>query len=535
MSPLPGRIAPSTDVEPAAAPQIAKNVIANWLSLLATTGVSIAIVPFLLAHIGIDRYGVWATIAAAIGMLTILDVGTTAAVNTFVARLRARDEQEAVNEVATGALILFLAIGGLIAGAAIAFPRFASTWFPHTTPPEALTGLAFAVPCVGIGLAMRLAHAPFIGILAGYQRDDRRNAANISASILRLALTIALVTYWRADVTAPALAFTAATGASLMGHTAMSLRTFPALRLAHPRNAIRALGGVLNLSGWVMVIAASTLVVFHGPSLALARWDGPSSVATYSVPLLVIAAATQGISAFSRVLLAWFSMLDGLGRSSAFRALLLDASRYVAIISFAVMGYLAVPGSLLLDLWVGSSVPEAHIIVLILAAGHVTLWTNSVVQSALAAKGTVRPYAIAWCVTAGVAIAAVLWMVGHGFGAKGAAFGVAVPLTFMHGAWVPYHASRTFAFPFSSYWRRTILLPVFCCLAATALPAVLSAPLAAFTDRRGVALLLVTGTFTLGYIAIAYWLLLEAAERVSVGVAIRRRLLRRPREGSRFG
>src|SRR5258708_30852341 len=92
---------------------IFRNVATRYLSVAAEMVVGLITLPFNLAHLGTEAYGLWMLTAGVTIHFSILDLGYGGAMVKFIAQYRAHRNARALNEIASTLFFLFAAFGVL--------------------------------------------------------------------------------------------------------------------------------------------------------------------------------------------------------------------------------------------------------------------------------------------------------------------------------------------------------------------------------------------------------------------------------------
>src|SRR6266508_1728975 len=94
-----------------------KNGFYDVVSAAIRIGVSLLTVPVLIRIIGIEEYGLWALVSAAVGLLALADAGLSVSTTVFVARDLANKDYDGIAETLTviiGAMLLLATLAALV-------------------------------------------------------------------------------------------------------------------------------------------------------------------------------------------------------------------------------------------------------------------------------------------------------------------------------------------------------------------------------------------------------------------------------------
>lgn len=93
-------------------PSVGFSAVAQAAPLLT----NLVLTPYLIRHLGLDRFGVWSLVLVFLATLTVLDGGVGASLARFHAYHAARGDREGAGRLVTGALVLFVALGVVVTG-----------------------------------------------------------------------------------------------------------------------------------------------------------------------------------------------------------------------------------------------------------------------------------------------------------------------------------------------------------------------------------------------------------------------------------
>jgi O-antigen/teichoic acid export membrane protein len=151
---------------------------------------NLVMTPYLIHHLGLDRFGVWSLVLVFLATLTVLDGGVGASLARFHAFHAARGERESTGRLVLGALVLFAVLGALVTGLALVF----AGWVVGTVNiPLRLEGEARRLLLVlGPLLALALASNSVVALLQANARF--RALAGVSgASCLVYAVAVTVL------------------------------------------------------------------------------------------------------------------------------------------------------------------------------------------------------------------------------------------------------------------------------------------------------------------------------------------------------
>jgi len=95
--------------------RILRNTAANYVLKIVQMGLSLASVPILVSSVGPEGYGLLVLAGTVLGYFMFFDLGLSSAITKYVAEHHAQGDRNAVEEVVGTSLLLFSAIGVLVA------------------------------------------------------------------------------------------------------------------------------------------------------------------------------------------------------------------------------------------------------------------------------------------------------------------------------------------------------------------------------------------------------------------------------------
>ena len=87
--------------------QIKTGAFLNYVIIFLTNVVGILLTPFILNHIGKNEYGVYTTIGALVGTISILDLGLNNTIVRFVAKYRAENDKKGEENFLATTMIIY--------------------------------------------------------------------------------------------------------------------------------------------------------------------------------------------------------------------------------------------------------------------------------------------------------------------------------------------------------------------------------------------------------------------------------------------
>lgn len=171
--------------------QLKKGAFLNYATIIITNIVGLLMTPFILNHLGKDEYGIYLTIGALVGTISLLDFGLNNTIVRFVAKYKAEKDTKGQENFLATTMLIYLCISTLIIIIGIIFYGYIDTYFTKMNAEEIeIAKIIFAIFI--FNLAVGLPGGSLTGICYGYEKFVFPKTLNISRYILR-SLTVAAV------------------------------------------------------------------------------------------------------------------------------------------------------------------------------------------------------------------------------------------------------------------------------------------------------------------------------------------------------
>lgn len=355
---------------------------------LGAMSLSFVSVPILIGYLGVERYGLYASIAALTTMFAFTDLGVGSGLVNLLASAMGRDDRDAAVKAVSTAFVVVTAIAMTLAVILfVAFSLDIGSFFQARDPAvrfEAnLTAIVLFI-CFVLGVPLGLVER----VRLGYQEAFFNSGAALIGAVLSfVGLLIALLLGFGLPllavcVTLPPLLALAGNGVHLFARRTW---LWPRLRLADAGTAKRLarlgiLFFVLQLAG---AVAYQSDVVVAGAAL------GPEAAALYSVTLKVFLLGPTLIATVLSVLWPAYAEAIARGDMDWVRATLRRTVIWSFLGSAAVSIALAGVGQWLIGAWTRGAVSPPPALLLGAALWAITYSTFNAVSIFLNGAGVV--------------------------------------------------------------------------------------------------------------------------------------------------
>ena len=272
----------------------------------------LASVSLTLPYLGVERFGVWATLASLTGLLSFLDLGVGNALINRTAYSASGNDSVRLDELATAALSgLFLL--GVACAAAIGAVALVLDWgrILNIIDPlhveEARTAAVVFAMLFGLNMFANGNRSLFLGLQQGFVVHIATTVANISALVIlwlatryQAGVPQLLLATFGVQTAFSALLILVIAGKGLLGR----------VRLESGAEIVR---GLLSIGALFFVLQIGTMVGWGADSLLIAYVMGPAAVAEFNVVQRLFLLVSQPLALVVAPL--WAAYADARARS----------------------------------------------------------------------------------------------------------------------------------------------------------------------------------------------------------------------------
>ena len=332
------------------------SIFAIVLSRAFGVVLSLLSVSLTLPYLGVERFGIWMTVASFAGLLTFLDLGVGNALTNHVANRAAKDDPALLRQTISGGLG-FLAVVGACIGLAL---WLVATYLPWGSilkieQADLLMEARLAAICFAVLFGVTVFTSGIQNVFAGLQR------AFIGHMVSGVCSLLACLVLWRATEAQQGIAVLLAI---MMGAPLLAGFILLTLLAVQGQFTLRGICGhvgfesknLYRAGGLFFLLQIGTMVGWGMDSLLISSTLGVAQVAVFSIVQRLFQFATQPLSILNAPL--WGAYADAHSRNDrAFIRKTLKRSMVttLAATSFAVVGlFLAHPW--LIDKWSSSNI-----------------------------------------------------------------------------------------------------------------------------------------------------------------------------------
>lgn len=402
-----------------------RNVGSNWVVTLVAMAATYLLTPFVIHRLGQEGYGIWTLITSMTGYISLLALGVPMACVRYLAEHVAERDSRKVNEAIGSCAGLYLMMGGVavLVGAALTGIFLLVYDIPHGLQGETLLACCLMVVLVSAAFIGLLPE----GIMFAHHDFVLRNVIRIGGVLLRLSLTIALLTLHASLVVLASIQL-----ACFVFDFSLSWllirRRYPAIRISLRDFDIRMVRQILSFSLYVLLLNAGARLCFETDALVIGAFLGVGSIPFYAVANSLVVYLMDFVIAIAAVIMPMTTRLRTEGDWDQLREIFLKWSKVALSLSVMVGLFLIVLGPQFIGWWIDASFeqPAGRVLQILMLSSLLFLPVRGVALPVLMGLGKPRMPTLAF-LGAGILNLALSVMLARPLGLVGVALGTAIP------------------------------------------------------------------------------------------------------------
>ena len=437
--------------------RIVRNLATSWAAQVILIAVGFIMPRLIDYHAGQRMLGIWDFGWSLVSYLSLTGLGVGSAVNRYVARFRATKEWDRLNRCIASVACIQLCVATVILAATAVLVYLLPQAYAERLGEDAGTA-AWIVGLLGSSLAVTMLFDPARGVITGTHRWDIHNGLNVGSNVVASVCMIVALVAGHGLVGMSVVYFAATTAAELL-RFAVARRLCPELvldlRKARWRNALE----LFRFGTKTVIVALPRIVIVQTTSILLMTAAGPAAVAVLSRPLALATHVSVLVDKFAYLLTPTVGAMQGLGRHTELRNLMLQSTRFAVALAMPMTLLLAINGDWILRLWMGDAYVN-HPVIAVLSGGLFLATAQSPVLSVMTGMNMHGRIGLAT-----MAVAIVTMVVGYslafaaGWSVFVAAAIIGAGLSAGHGIALPWLACRKLEIPYVEYLRFVFLRP----------------------------------------------------------------------------
>lgn len=437
------------------APSASRTAVANAIGYAVAIAISFIQAPFLIHHLGDERYGIWTLIGLVSGYYGLLDLGTRGAMGFFIARARARNATIEIAELTATAFWFLAAAGGVVfiigTGVLVLFPDLFRV--AADVRGEVLVALGITLVLTVLTLPLDI----FAAIVNGCRRGE---VITFTETMVRILVFILIFVLFQNGARLDVLAAIQVVGKIIVWviafATARRLEPNWSVRLRHRKR--ERLGEIMRYGGQTTIINIAGVVIERLDAVVIATVLGARMVTVYVIGQSLVMYLSQGVSAVTLALTPFFADLHAKDDAERSRWLILTGTRAASLVTGVIAGGLFAFGSAFIARWVGPQYVQGpwHLrsdtVLLVLIAAFIPKLLQSATHQYLFGANKQWYLARAFLIE-GIANLTLSLILVRPLGLAGVAIATAVPSLITQGWFIPRFATRDVGLSYARLFR----------------------------------------------------------------------------------
>lgn len=439
---------------------ILRNVAANWVGFAVNAAVTLLVTPFVLAHLGAARYGIWILSASVVGYYGLLDLGFRAGVTQYLTRYLAIGDMKRASECMSAAIAALAAAGAVMialsVGAAFAVPSL------FDLPDELARETFWCILIVGSSAGIQFALQPYGSVFTAKQRFDLANAIGICTRLLT-ALAIVLSLKAGFGLVGISAATCAVSCIDYLIRWRVARRLVPELQISRALVSIARLKEISSFGLWNFLISINQYVYQHVPNMLIGIFMPVAAVGHYALAVGLVRQMISVIGPIGAVMYPAAAVLDVQADRGGLTRLYHDGSRLMVLVMTPMVLIAAFWAEDFYRLWIGEAYlggGSFHSVALVFQVLLISVVTNfsNIGSQILLGAGRVRIVAITLLCGSVINLALSVTLIGI-YGLVGVAMATVAASIVIDLIAMPLIVQRVLGLPVRDFLRQALTRP----------------------------------------------------------------------------
>ena len=350
------------------------NIIGQFFGILS----ALFLMPYIIRHIGIERFGLWAIVGMMTGYFGLIDFGIATSFVKYIAEFYTKKEIDKIDQIVNTGVIFYSLLAIIIIAISVLFIKPIIVIFKI---PPYLSCEATFVLLVGISIfSCSNVLSPFSAIQAGLQRMDIQNIVSISMSIVNILGTIFFL---EKGYGLPGLMVNNAIIFVMAGliNIVIARNILPGITIGPQAFSMRMLNKLFRFGSNLQIARISGVVTSQTSKLLITYFLSIGLVTFYHLGNSIVYYAISISALFIYTLVPAFSEMEASGDRKRLAEAYLVTTRYLSFLLAPFFVFLVVFAPDMMTIWMGQGYGKSALIIRILAIGYAL---NTIAQVASA-------------------------------------------------------------------------------------------------------------------------------------------------------
>jgi O-antigen/teichoic acid export membrane protein len=341
--------------------KLVTNTFFNMLGRSWSFLVALLLTPYILRHLDVGEFGIWILLSVFTSSFNLLDLGLGSSFVKYISAYHTHEDYDRINEVLFCGLVFYGLFGIVLTTLGLLVEQPLFSFFQITAHPNVFMMVLLSCSLQNIAIM-------FLSVFKGMQRMDRSNAIEIKMSVVH---AVGTVFFLESGLGMSGLA----ANALFCSMIAVGLswwnvrRSIPKIQLGWHFNP-QLLKEMFGYGAKIHVSRVGGLVCFQVDKLIISRFLGLAAVSFYEVSSRLTSFMRAVPLVMISALIPATSELGARNDSEKIRRTYYLASKYVCMLTVALVAYVILEARSLVMFWIGQGFESSVILIQILAIGY---------------------------------------------------------------------------------------------------------------------------------------------------------------------
>lgn len=459
--------------------KIIRNTIFNTIGRFWGILVALFLTPYIIGHIGVDRFGIWAIVGVLTGYFGLLDFGIGTSFVKYISEFYAKEDYEKINQVVNTGFIFYsiFAASIITLGFFIINPLLNFFNIPSNLYSEASFVFFLGIILFSISNALSV----FGAVQTGLQRMDITNKVAIAISIPNIAGTILFL---ERGYGLPGLMVNNAIilAISSIINIIIAFKVLPELRFNPLLVSRSVLKKLFRFGTRVQITRIEDMFTFQTDKLLISHFLGVGLVTYYQLGSTIINRTRQLPLLLISAIVPAASELNAKTDRKKIRDLYLKGTKYLSLIGIPLIMLVFLAAPLIIRIWMGEGYGRSVLVIQILAPCYLINFLTGMGTSIALGMGKpefqMKAGALQLILNVALSITLVLII-----GFIGVVVATLISLS-LSSIWFMVMFHRNLRYPLLHFIRKTFSTPLIACLFPAIIIGTLNYSQATFLSNR---------------------------------------------------
>ena len=423
-----------------------RNAVFRLIAYVASAIVFLAVLPYIIRHIGVEAYGIVGFSTNVLNYMAIATVAITSVIGrNLVFAIERRRYEEASKQLSTSLWGLGLVLIGSSAPALVLILLLDKVIL---IPPRLVTDAKVLIACTVISSALTTISLPFGASTFARNRLDIQSGLSLGKQVLTFGLIYLLFRTLGSSLTIYGVALIAASVVLAVANVGVCRRLLPGVHAGRKWVDLTILKQILSFGGWITVNHVGSLLYLQADLIVVNRVLGPTAagqfaaISVVSTQLRAVGSMIAGLFDPNQTALVARGDIPGLVRYAT------RSMRITTMTSALLVGVFCGMAHNILAVWLGKDFASAAPVAMVLTAhlivnlGVLPLFGLQLAMGGVRWPGIVTLVLGVMNVLLGITLAGPL-----GLGLMGVALSGCIVLTLKNVVFTPWYAARLCGLP----------------------------------------------------------------------------------------